>query len=229
MLRAVICLASILYCSLVYAADQPFAVGETIHYSVRKLGLRGKASLVYQGPVTFKGQKLVLVVFTTEAFNFFDQENIYLDPEDYRPVFVERDLNIFGKKEKIFEEYLPDEGKIMVTKEASGKTSTQQLEVKGAIDNIYGFIYRYRKQGVFKVGDTLDVRLPTQQIKIKLTKRTTIKAAGKTYDSYYMHSDPDKYKLWFGAGPMKLPLRISGAAGFGNTVMIMTDYSTKKE
>jgi hypothetical protein len=81
-----------------------------------------------------------------------------------------------------------------------------------------------RQKGGFKTGEVLDVRLPTQDFKIELVKQVSFKAAGQTYDSFYMESKPPQYKLWFDAGSKKLPLRISGSMGVANTTMTMTDY-----
>ena len=202
------------------------ARAETITYDIKKWGMKvGQASLTFMGEVDFEGRHLALVVFKSDGFNFYDQENIYLRPDTLRPVIVLRDfdLNVFGKG-KIREEYLSDEGKIKITKESGGKKVEQVLQKRGPIDNIYGFIYRYRRQGSFQIGDVLDLHLPTRDLKIKLMRKVKLAAAGKSFDSFYMRSDPARYQLWFDTGPEKLPLRISGAIGLANTVMVMTDY-----
>src|SRR5947207_1532528 len=108
----IICLLFV--CSYLYAAQPPFRVGETIYYKIHKLGLRGDAVLSYKGPRLLGRKKTVLIVFTSRGFNFYDQERIYLDPDEFRPVHVERDINIFGKRERITEEY--SKGGIEITK-----------------------------------------------------------------------------------------------------------------
>ena len=60
------------------------------------------------------------------------------------------------------------------------------------MDNIYGFIYRYRKEGSFKIGDVLNMTLPTKDLKIQLVNRAVLKIGEKSYDSYYMQSQPDE-------------------------------------
>lgn len=205
------------------AQGAPFSVGETIHFNITKLGFKvGTASLVYQGPVTIKGKNAILIIFTSQGVNFYDKEHIYLDPETFRPLLVARDINIFGQKEKIGEEYTPEGVKI--TKRVGSKVSNDLLPVNGPVDNIYGFIYRYRAQGSFAEGDTIDVRLPTKFIRLKLKRQEPVNIAKKRYDSYYMESEPAQYKVWFDASPAKLPLRISGAVGLANTLMVMQSY-----
>lgn len=215
----------VLFSHNVFADEFSFKPGETITYNIQQMGIKaGEATLVFKGHASYQGKDTILVVFTADGFNFYDQENIYLDPTSYKPLFVLRDLNIFGNKEKITEEYLAQEGKIRITKDVSGKKTDTILENKSVIDNLYGFIYRYRLSGSFNVGDKLDIHLPTKDITFELKKKTRLSAAGKVFDCFYMQSDPAKYKLWFDVGPKKLPLRISGAIGIANTVMMMKEY-----
>ncbi len=208
----------------------PFPPGETFDYDIKKMGLKvGKASLVFDGLKEIDGRPVFLIVFTAEALNFFDEEKISVGPSDFLPVRVVRDLNIWGSKEKITEYYETAAGKIRIVKTAGGKTTEQVIEKKGKIENIYGFIFRYRKDGGFKPGDTVTMRLPTTDIVLELVKKQTIAAAGEKHEAYFMQSDPRKYKIWFGDGPAKLPLRIDGAAGVGNTSMILSKHFIESE
>ncbi len=193
--------------------------GEKIYYKIVQLGIKtGRASLTFAGPRIYRQKKLILIVFQAQALNFFDQERIFLNPSDFMPLFVERNLNIFGKKEKITEEY--GQGYIRIIK---GK-SQQTINSAGWPDNIYAFIYRYRCQGTFQIGDTLAIHLPNKDINIRLVKQNSVDAAGKGYDAFYMESDPADYKIWFDTSAKKIPLRISGAIKMANTVMVMTKY-----
>ena len=199
---------------------------ESITYDIKKWGISiGQATLTFAGESDFEGQRLTTILFKADGFNFYDEEKIYLDPGTLCPVVVLRDfnLNVFGNG-RIREDYLPGEGKIKISKEAGGKKTMQVLEKSGATDNIYGFIYRYRKNGSFRIGEVLDVHLPTKDLKIELAKRAVLDQAGKRYDTFFMQSKPAKYKIWFDASDKKLPLRISGAIGLANTVMVMTGY-----
>jgi len=66
--------------------------------------------------------------------------------------------------------------------------------------------------------------LPTKDLKIRLVKRVVLKINGKFYDSYYMQSQPVRYKIWFDTSEHKWPLRITGTIGLINSVMTMTGY-----
>lgn len=212
----------------VFAAEPalPFAKGEVITYAIKKLAIKaGEATLTFDGPAEVKGQPVYLIIFKADGFNFYDEEKIYVDQQTFAPVMVSRDLNIFGSKEKITEEYLSKEGKIVISKTAGDKTTQQVIEKKGQIDNIYGTIYRYRAFGKFTPNDEVQLHLPTQDVKLKLEKTVAIKAAGKKYQAFYMSSMPSKYQVWFDVGEKKIPLEITGAVGMANTTMIMRSYS----
>ncbi len=203
--------------------------GEMITYDIKSLGVRaGQATLSYQGPNNLDGKPVVLIVFTAQAANFYDEEKIYADQETLYPLRVERDLNIWGKKEKITEDYNQAKGTTTLTKTVNSKTTTQVIEKAGPIDNIYCFIYRYRKTGNFKIGDSFSIKLPTRDAVVKMIKSTTVKAGGEVYKAYYMQSDPAKYKMWFDESEGKIPLRINGAVGVNDTAMIMRSYQEGK-
>ncbi len=214
---------------LIFSASLPsWAVenGETIHYNVTQVGLKaGEATLTFVGPAQYRNQETYSIDFYSKGMNFEDHEKIYLDPKRLKPIFVERDLNIFGKKEKILEEYT--EGHLKITKTVGNKTTEQTIDKAGWMDNIYAFIYRYRQSESFQAQEEFDINLPTTSLKIAIVKKDALKAGKKKYDVLYMQSKPSKYKIWFDASPEKLPLRISGAVGLGNTVMMMTDYEKK--
>ena len=199
---------------------------ETIQYSIRQIGFDGQATLTMVGPRDYKGHKTVLIVLKANGVNFWDEENVYVDPSTYKPLFVERNFSyrlLFGHG-KILEEYIPSKEEIIITKTQGSHVTRQVINKAGSVDNIFGFIYRYRKEGSFKIGDVIDMALPNKDLKIRLVDRVVLKIGEKSYDCYYMQSQPKGYKIWFDASQRKLPLRITGTVGFINSVMTMTGY-----
>ncbi|MDE1920320.1 MAG: hypothetical protein KGI24_02600 [Candidatus Omnitrophica bacterium] len=198
---------------------------ETIYYSIRQIGFDGKASLTMAGPRNYKGRKTLLVAFKAHGAHYWDNEDIYLDPSTYKPLFVERNfsLSIFGQG-KVSEDYVSSKGQILITKVDGDRVTHQVINEVGSVDNIYGFIYRYRKEGSFKIGDVIHMILPTRDLKLRLVKRMKLKIGRKSYESYFMESQPRRYKIWFADSGLKLPLRITGSIGFLNSVMTMTGY-----
>ncbi len=208
------------------AADLPFVDGEKVTYAIRKFGAKaGQASLEFNGYGQLDGKPVYLITFTARAFNFFDEEKIFIDPQTFLPIRVERDLNIFGKKEKIVENY-QEHGKVTIVKQVGAKTIEKVLEKQGSVENLYGFIYRYRRDGKFVIGDDLVMRLPTKDVTITVLKQDTLKAAGEVHDAFFLASDPAKYKLWFDSGEGKVPLRIDSGGVLGATSLVMIEYSS---
>jgi len=212
----------------------PFAKGETITYTIKKMGFKaGETILVFEGAVEVEKQAVYLIHSKADGANFFDEEKIYLDQKTFLPVRVERDVNVFGKKEKIVEHYDQKKYEVKIVKTAKGKTKEQVIKKDRPMENLYGFIYRYRKEGKFTIGDALQMNLPTADVKLKLVKKDKIKVGGvgrrpTEQEAYYMESNPAKYKVWFDGTDRKVPLRIDGAVGFGSTSMTMKDYSQGK-
>ncbi|MBF0486401.1 MAG: DUF3108 domain-containing protein [Candidatus Omnitrophica bacterium] len=212
------------------AGELPFEPGERILYNIKQFGVKvGDADLKFAGTKKLSdGRDASLIIFTSHAPNFFDEEKIYVNPSNFSPLRVERNLNIWGKKEKITEEYLTAEGKIKIAKISNGTTTEQVLVKKGVIDNIYGFIYRYRSQGKFDAGEQFSVNLPTKDVVIKIADEMSFNADGKTYQAILMTSVPSRYSIWMDKSEKRLPLRISGAVGLANTVMTMVGVEEDK-
>lgn len=204
----------------------PFAKGEMIRYSIKKMGIKvGEATLAFEGETPRDGKKYALIVFTAKGFNFYDEERIYVDGETFLPQLVLRNLNVFGKKATVTEEYDQAAGTVTITKVAKGKTTVRTLEKTGPIDNIYGYIYRYRLHGGLDREERVKVALPAMDVTVAGVKNLEFKAAGKTYPALLLRSVPSQYSIWMDRGPAHLPLRIAGAVGFAKTIMTMVEYT----
>jgi hypothetical protein len=203
----------------------PFAPGETIIYDIKKLAVKvGQAVMVFKGQVSWKGQETLLITLTSKGLIFFDDEKIYLDPRTFLPLCVERDLNIFGRKEQIVEHYGPGNGTVRIVKTVKGETTEQVIQKRHPLENVYGFIYRYRLQGAFTAGEQTAVHLPTADVDFIFRGFDTMALSGRQAEAYYVESLPKKYRVWFDTGPARVPLRIDGAVGFGKTAMVMKEY-----
>ncbi|MEW5894803.1 MAG: hypothetical protein AB1650_03430 [Candidatus Omnitrophota bacterium] len=196
---------------------------ETLTYSIKKFGMTaGEATLQYVGLMDLEGRPAIQIIFTAKGFNFYDQEKIFADPLTLLPLRVERDLNIFGKKEKIVEVYDAEHYLVKVTKYDNGKVVDEMIfERQYPIDNLYCFLYRYRLNGVFEKGHGLTMFLPTKTVVFKIENKTEIHAAGKKREAWFMKSEPNEYRVWFGTDSDNLPLRIDGAIGLAKTAMIL--------
>ena len=225
-LPVILCAAFLVGCPAVHAQTAPFKKGETIRFSVKQMAVKaGEATLVFKGETYRDGKKYTLIVFTAKGFNFYDEERIFVDGKTFLPQIVMRDLNIFGGREQIMEEYDQVKGTIKVTKMLEGHEPTSVVIKKNApIDNIYGFIYRYRMQEKLVKDETFDIHLPTLDVKISGVKDVDFNAAGKAYKAVLLSSVPSKYSIWMDKSEKRLPLRIGGAIGIANTMMTMIEY-----
>lgn len=195
--------------------------GEKITYHIKKMGINaGKAVIEYKGLQKYNDQDFILLSVNVKGFNFFDNELIYLDKDLFYPRHVVRDINIFGKKEKINEEYLQEKGIINIEKIVGTEKTTMSIQKKGAVDNIYGFIYKYRIQGKFRLGEELSMNLPTQEVTLTLKSKEKVNYNNTDFDAYYMEGNPKGVKVWFDSLGSHIPLQIDGAMGFGKTSMV---------
>jgi len=202
--------------------------GEKVSYNIKKFGIKaGEASVAFLGIVQDQGKDLVLIKFRATAMNFLDEEKIFADPQTLLPVRVERNLNIFGSKEKITEYYSSNPAQVRVVKTVKGKTTESTLPGRAPLDNLYCAIYRYRKNGKFVIGESFPLLLPTTEVSVGLKRKTTISAGGKNRAAYYLESIPAKYRVWFGVDQGNVPLRIDGAVGMADATMIMRKYEKK--
>lgn len=218
-----------LYPNISYSNELPFPKGETIEYKITQFMVTmGRATIQFQGLVEKKGQPLYLIVFEGKGSTFYDEELIYVDPNTWHPVIVERDLDIFNNKEKITEEYLPEQGKIKITKIADGETTVQWIEKEFPVDNLYGFIYRFREQKSLALGKTYDIRLPTKDVTMEALKQHNYRLSGERREAIYMNSDPSAYQVWFGVADPMIPYKIKGSFGIANTAMEFEEYSIEE-
>ena len=129
-------------------------------------------------------------------------------------------------KKKIVEFYDQENFVVIIEKTVEGKDAPEKTVIKkeDRIDNIYCFIYRVRNKNSFKVGNSFKMNLPTKDVSVKIAKKRKIKAAGKRYWAYYLHTVPAQYRLWFTESDGEIPIRIDKPAAFGGTSMLMTEY-----
>ena len=203
----------------------PFLPGETITYDIKKIGMKvGEAQLTFHGLKRINGHDCNIIVFVSKAVQFYDKETICLEPDTFLPLMVKRDLNIFGKKESILEEYLRKEGKIKITNHAGDRTEENVIRKSGNVENIYGFIYRYRQRGTVQKGELIKMILPTKDVQMEAMEKQDMSIGNKHYNAYFLQSSPRQFNVWFDDSSRKIPLRIDGSSGLGKTSMILKNY-----
>lgn len=208
-------------------AAEPIKVGETILYDIKKLVKVGEASLVYKGMVEVDQKPLILIVVTTKALNFYDEEQLFLSPDTFYPVMVKRNLNIFGSKEKITEYYDQEKGQIRIVKMKSGAEIEQTLKKTPPVENLYGFIYHFRLNPKLQE-ENIKLNLPTKDVVMKNLKKRKVTIGKKEYDTILLQSDPKQYSVWFDAAGSNIPVKIDGAVGGTKATMILREVREQR-
>lgn len=194
---------------------------ETIIYDVNPFGIS-----VYEdsGVVELKGKKVNLVVFKTQVLGFHDTETIYSDAQNYLPLWVERDITIWGNKEYLTEEYIPKSGQVNIAKFKEGKKIDEyHFKADGPIHNAILLPFSLRKEKDLKVGWSCVIRLP-EEFKVKLVSIEKIKVPAGRFMAYHFTSTPHKFEVWITADQLRLPIKIKGVGILSSYVLVMRKY-----
>ncbi len=205
--------------------EPPFSKGETIIYNVNLFGIKiGESHLLFSGKTTLGNLPVELIILSTNVINLQDEEKIYVDSQTFLPLRVERKVVFFGKKMDIIEEHDQKNNLFTLTKTESGKTTKEIVKSDKPMQNIISLIFLFRKSKIFEIGEEIPVALPLVNLKMKVTSLVDFNTANNKYKAYLFESVPSKYRIWIDEGKYKIPLRLDGAAGFGNTAMVMTKF-----
>ncbi len=205
-------------------ATEAIEPDERLEYDIKKFAMTvGSATFIYKGDVEIEGETAIFMQVTAQGFQFYDRENIYLDSQTLLPLVVKRELDIFGKEETIIEKYDQKTGKVVISgrKQDQGEEESTVIKHEHTIDNIYGFIYRYRKQGAFVKNETISIQLPTKKVIMKFVGEETIKWQGEKIKTDYVEDVDKNIKIWFSQDEQRIPYKINGAIGFGKTSMVL--------
>lgn len=201
----------------------PFTIGEKLNYGIYSNGIRvGRASISYLGIKKIGELQLDCVLVEAKAPGFNDKETIYGDIKNFTPVRIEREIRLFGEDILITEEYDTENNEVVITRKAK-KTTVNSIKSNEKISNIILLLYFYRLKSSFVIGDNLGFNLPTKKLKMQVVKEAKIKVPKGKFEAIFIQSEPPQFKVWFDVNKTKLPLKIQGAIGFGNTYMSLID------
>jgi len=191
---------------------------ETIYYNISPVGISEYQDL---GLVDFRGRKLNLVIFKTEVAGFKDTEKIYSDPSNGLPLWVERDISMWLKKEYITEQYIPQAKSLMITKynKARNKKIEQHFfTADGPIHNAVLLPFIIRREPNLTIGWSYDIRLP-DKMKVTLASIEEVAVPAGKFKAYHFTSVPHKFEIWITADKARIPVKIKGV-GFPYTLVM---------
>lgn len=199
----------------------PFKIGEKLYYGIYSTGFKiGNATITYLGEKEINGKLVSYITLEARAPGFYDFEKIYGNIEDSTPVRIEREIRLFGKDIKIIEEYNQKKKEVRITRIAK-KTEIKIIKSNEKINNIILLLYQFRYKKDYRIGDKLQFNLPTKELVILIDRETKIKVPEGRYLSIFVQSIPKRFKVWFRKNGDRIPLRIQGAIGFGNTYLAL--------
>ena len=199
------------------ASASPRITGERIVYAISPVGVSEYSDL---GPSEVKGRPFNLATFKTQAMGFRDTEKIYTDPQTDLPVRVERDLSMWGDREKLVEEY--DQKKFELTiKKYKGKKKVKEYFFKadGPIHNAVLLPFFLRKVKKLQPGWTFIVRFPAK-FTVRLVGIEEIRVPAGKFMAYHFTSVPHKFEIWISQDSSRVPLKIKGMEGLKYTLSL---------
>ncbi|MBN2484232.1 MAG: DUF3108 domain-containing protein [Candidatus Omnitrophica bacterium] len=197
--------------------------GEKLVYDIKPAG-----SAVYhdRGIVERAGKKMHLTVFKADILGFHDTENIYSDQETMLPLYVDREVSLWLKKEKIIEEYDQEHFILTVTKyRGDKKISERTLKKTGPIHNAVLLPFLLRGYQDFPDGWEMPVRL-TKDFNVQFEGREVVTVPAGKFDAYHFKSSGNTFEAWISSDTRRIPLRIRGLGKLGYSLELK-GYSVK--
>ncbi|MDD2751596.1 MAG: DUF3108 domain-containing protein [Candidatus Omnitrophica bacterium] len=195
-------------------------IGEKIVYDVYAGWFHLGTSTYTRLPnVAMDGKEVAQATFETKIKGFYDLEKIYSDRDTLLPLKVMREIEGWGLKEKITEEYNQKDLTISFTKFTGSKTEQSSIKTKGPIHNAVLLPFYIRKVANPQVGWSILAFIP-QQFEIKLVAEEELKIPSGTFKAYFFKSVPDNFEIWVSADERRVPLKIKSS---GST-MVMKEY-----
>ncbi len=161
----------------------------------------------------------------TDILKFLDlvsSEKIYLDQETHLPVKVKRQIELFGKKEVIEENYNQEEGEVIIVREKAGEKIKEEVYKQDApIHNILELLYFFPEKTNLeeKKGEWIKFNLPNQKVQIRFHSKRGITVAGKKKAAYFLEGRGAKrFNLWLSL-ENKLPLRLDFISLLGKVII----------
>lgn len=142
-----------------------------------------------------------------KLLNLTSEEQVFLDSKTYLPVKVERNVVLFGKKERIEEIYNQEEGYVKIIRRNSAAKEDILYQDK-PIQNILALLYFFPDNIPFEKGVWMFFNLPNQKIKIKMVKEKTLTLGDEKRDTYFLIGRGARwFNLWLDK-KNRLPLRV---------------------
>lgn len=203
-----------------------FAASGQLVYKVYFNGMpSGSIIWKYLGDQEIEGKaaQIVYQESNTKVMGIFDfggNDKVYLEKETLLPIKVERDVSLFGDKEKIVEHYDQINGKVLIDKITGNKTEEIILNQDRPIRHIMALLYFFPDNTEFKDGYKEVFNLPTQKLTIRYLGLKDIKTDTGTRLCYFLKgSGARNFNLWLDK-ETRLPQRLEFFVALGKVSIV---------
>ncbi len=164
----------------------------------------GRAELEDKGLVKKDGVEYRHLSVYVNTKQFKDREDIFAN-EKGLPVIVERDLVLFGKKEKIVEYYNQKKGTVTIVKNGQ----LMELSPGPGVENVFLFIMKNRNKDIRKLNGS-KIKLPVGDYELLVRDGNRVSTKAGVFSTWLVLTRPSKIKLWFDK-KTGIPVRVAGA------------------
>ncbi|MEI8348968.1 MAG: hypothetical protein WCI77_02345 [Candidatus Omnitrophota bacterium] len=200
---------------------------EKIVYEVSPL--LGVSEYQDMGLVDFHGRRVNLTIFYTNVAGLKDTEKIYSDPKTNLPLWVERDVSLWLRREYLTEEYVSSENRLTITKFVRGKEIAKySYQGKGPIHNAILLPFVLRKMPELKPGWSCKIRFPNE-FTVKFVGIEDVSVPAGKFKAYHITSTPHQFEIWISADKERLPVKIKGIGVFSYTLAMKQRIVGTKE
>ncbi len=203
-------------------------VGEKIVYTIKLKGVSiGTAVFTQMEKAALGKEFLNFVTFETRVTGFQDTEKIYSDPHSCLPVRIERAIKGMSGREKIIEAYDQKRHTLTITKTTGKTTQKDIIKKETPIHNAIMLPFCVRDVAGLSSGWSIKAQLPNQSFTVKLSGTEHISVPAGKFKCYRFESEPKRFEIWITTDESHVPVKITGAAGLGYS-LLMRGYSYKK-
>lgn len=149
---------------------------------------------------------------------------MYADTENFLPLRIERDINNWGRKMSIIEEYDQANHSVKITQINKKRVRSKELKQDDKIQNVILLTFLYRKLGNFELGRDFPVTLPMAKFIMRFAKQEKLAVPFGVYQAHMAESFPKGHKIWFEVSEKFIPVKISGPFYLGPVTMTMINY-----
>ncbi len=209
----------------------PFKNGERIDFDVYMFNFKiGSSFIHFLGETNELDQLNYLIESVTDTVNYKGTERIFVDPDNFYPLRVERKLAMGWDKEEITEIYDIENKSVTIKKIKNSKQIPDLvIEKPTVIQNSVSLLYYCRLIEDFSSGKTISVNLPTKSYELEIKEPVTLDVSFGKHDAYVLEDKKGAFRIWISTDENHFPLKFEYSSFMNKYSMRMRDVSIAKD